>query len=110
VNKRDIVRRIAVESKISRARASAVVDTTVDTITTALRKGDRVALGGLGTFSVSRRKPRNGRNQQAVGTITPSARRVTKFTPSPNLKKAVNQKVSPPDSFVSAIEELSEFY
>ena len=56
-----------------------------------LRKGDRVALIGFGTFSVSQRKARNGRNPQTGATIKIAARRVAKFTPGAELKKAVNR-------------------
>jgi DNA-binding protein HU-beta len=50
-----------------------------------------VALIGFGTFSVSPRKARNGRNPQTGATIKIAARRVAKFTPGAELKKAVNK-------------------
>ena len=110
VNKAELVERIATASRISKARAATAVDTAVDSITTALRKGDRVALMGLGTFSVSQRKARNGRNPQTGPAFKIRARRVAKFTPGQELKKAVNKKLPTSDPFVSAIEELSKFY
>ena len=64
MNKADLVDKIAGACEMSKAQATTAIDTTVDSITSALRKGDRVALIGFGTFSVSQRKARNGRNPQ----------------------------------------------
>ena len=64
MNKADLIDRIAASCHISKTQAATAIDTTVDSITSALRKGDRVALIGFGTFSVSQRKARNGRNHQ----------------------------------------------
>ena len=91
MNKADLVDRIAGACSISKAQATTAIDTTVDSITSSLRKGDRVALIGFGTFSVSQRKARNGRNPQTGATIKIAARRVAKFTPGNELKKVVNK-------------------
>jgi DNA-binding protein HU-beta len=91
MNKADLVDRIAGACDISKAQATTAIDTTVDSITSSLRKGDRVALIGFGTFSVSQRKARNGRNPQTGATIKIAARRVAKFTPGNELKKVVNK-------------------
>jgi DNA-binding protein HU-beta len=91
MNKADLVDRIAGACSISKAQATTAIDTTVDSVTAALRKGDRVALIGFGTFSVSQRKARNGRNPQTGATIKIAARRVAKFTPGNELKKVVNK-------------------
>jgi DNA-binding protein HU-beta len=91
MNKADLINRIAAGSRISKAQAAMAVDTSVDGITAALKKGERVALIGFGTFSVSQRKARNGRNPQTGATIKIAARRVAKFTPGAELKKAVNR-------------------
>src|SRR5271165_5375447 len=92
MNKADLVDKIAGACEISKAQAATAVDTAVSSITGALRKGDRVALIGFGTFSVSQRKARNGRNPQTGATIKIAARRVAKFSPGAELKKAVNKK------------------
>src|ERR1700690_437885 len=91
MNKADLVDRIAGACSVSKAQATTAIDTTVDSITAALRKGDRVALIGFGTFSVTQRKARNGRNPQTGATIKIAARRVAKFTPGNELKKVVNK-------------------
>ena len=69
MNKADLVDRIAGACEISKTQATTAIDTAVDSITAALKKGDRVALIGFGTFSVSQRKARNGRNPQTGATI-----------------------------------------
>jgi DNA-binding protein HU-beta len=58
-------------------------------ITKALKKGDRVSLVGFGTFSVSKRKARTGRNPQTGKPIKIAARKVAKFKAGSELKKAV---------------------
>lgn len=91
MNKADLVDRIAGACNVSKAQATTAIDTAVDSVTSALRKGERVALIGFGTFSVSQRKARNGRNPQTGAIIKIAARRVAKFTPGNELKKAVNK-------------------
>src|SRR3989442_1422417 len=81
MNKADLVDRIAGACSISKAQATTAIDTTVDSVT----------LIGFGTFSVSQRKARNGRNPQTGATIKIAARRVAKFTPGNELKKVVNK-------------------
>src|SRR5947208_17161992 len=89
MNKADLVDIISGACEISKAQAATAIDTAVDSITAALRKGDRVALIGFGTFSVSQRKARNGRNPQTGATIKIAARKVAKFSPGAELKKSV---------------------
>jgi DNA-binding protein HU-beta len=91
MNKADLIDRISANCQMSKAQAASAIDTTVDSVTAALKKGDRVALIGFGTFSISQRKARNGRNPQTGATIKIAARRVAKFTPGAELKKAVNR-------------------
>jgi len=91
MNKADLVDRIAAGSDISKAQAANAIDTAMQSITGALKRGDRVALIGFGTFSVAQRKASNGRNPQTGATIKIAARRVAKFTPGAELRKAVNR-------------------
>jgi DNA-binding protein HU-beta len=92
MNKADLVDKIAASSSITKSQATTAIDTLVGTVTGALKKSDRVTLVGFGTFSVSQRKARNGRNPQTGSVIKIAARRVAKFTPGAELKKAVNKK------------------
>src|SRR5882672_1033356 len=91
MNKADLVDRIAGACDMTKTQATTAIDTAVDSITAALKKGDRVALIGFGTFSVSQRKARNGRNPQTGATIKIAARKVAKFAAGAELKKAVNK-------------------
>jgi len=91
MNKADLIDRIAAGCNISKSTAATAIDTTVESITSALKKGDRVALIGFGTFSVSQRKARNGRNPQTGATIKIPARKVAKFTPGNELRKAIHR-------------------
>ena len=65
------------------------MDGIIDGITKALKKGDRVALVGFGTFSVAKRKARTGRNPQTGKSIKIAARKVAKFKTGSKLSKAV---------------------
>jgi DNA-binding protein HU-beta len=91
MNKGDLIDKVSAGTGINKTQAGAAIDTLVDSITGALRKGDRVALVGFGTFSTSQRKARNGRNPQTGAVIKIAARKVAKFTPGAELKKAVNR-------------------
>ena len=92
MNKGDLVEKIASAHGISKTSAAGAIDTIMDAITSTLKKGGRVTLVGFGTFSVSQRKARNGRNPQTGSVIKIAARKVAKFTPGIELKKAVNRK------------------
>ena len=91
MNKGDLVEKIAAAHGISKTASGGAIDTIIDAVTAALKKGDRVTLVGFGTFSVSQRKARNGRNPQTGGVIKIAARKVAKFSPGVDLKKAVNK-------------------
>ncbi len=92
MNKADLIDKIAGTADISKVQAGCAIDTMIDGVTAALKKGERVTLVGFGTFALSQRKARNGRNPQTGATIKIAARKVAKFTPGIELKKAVNKK------------------
>ena len=89
MNKGDLINEVAnvVESK---KKAQEAVDTVLSSITKALKKNDAVTLVGFGTFKVSKRKARTGRNPQTGAAIKIAARKVPKFSPGKALKDAVN--------------------
>ncbi len=89
MTKQEIVAKIAQKAKITKRAAGIALDTFVDAVTGALKKGDRVSLVGFGTFSVAKRKPRKGFNPQTKEEIRIPAKRVPKFKPGQELKKAV---------------------
>jgi DNA-binding protein HU-beta len=68
------------------------LDALMETVTGALGKGDSVALIGFGTFSVSKRAARKGRNPATGAEIKIPASKVAKFSAGAKLKKAVNKK------------------
>jgi DNA-binding protein HU-beta len=79
MNKAELIEQVANEAGISKAQANAAMDAFTGAVAGALRGGDRVTLVGFGTFSVSERAARNGRNPQTGETIKIKARRVPKF-------------------------------
>jgi len=92
MNKGDLVEKIASAHGITKTAAGGAIDTIIDSVTSALKKGDRVTLVGFGTFSVYQRKARNGRNPQTGGIIKIPGRRAARFTAGIELRKAVNKK------------------
>ena len=90
MNKSDLVDAIAKSAEISKAAAARALDSTVDSITKALKKGDSVSLVGFGTFKVGKRAARNGRNPRTGATIKIKAAKVPKFSAGKGLKDAVN--------------------
>jgi DNA-binding protein HU-beta len=92
MNKADLIDKIAGAADISKAQAGTAIDTLIEGVTASLKKGERVTLVGFGTFAISQRRARNGRNPQTGATIKIAARKVAKFTPGIELKKAVNKK------------------
>jgi len=91
VNKSDLVDAIAKSAEISKAAAARALDSTVDSITKSLKKGDSVSLVGFGTFKVGKRAARNGRNPRTGATIKIKAAKVPKFSAGKGLKDAVNK-------------------
>jgi DNA-binding protein HU-beta len=89
MNKAQLIDAIAAEANLTKADAKRALDAFVKTTTDALNKGDRVALVGFGSFSVSERNARTGRNPQTGAPITISAKKVVKFKPGSELADAV---------------------
>ena len=69
MNKTELVEAVAANTGGSKADAQRSVDAVLETITTSLKQGDRVALTGFGTFEVRQRSARTGRNPQTGETI-----------------------------------------
>ena len=90
MNKQDLVSKVAELSGLSKAAAESVVQATFTAITDALKTGEDVRLVGFGTFSVSERAAKEGRNPRTGATITIAASKAPKFTPGKGLKDAIN--------------------
>ncbi|HEX4886574.1 MAG TPA: HU family DNA-binding protein [Luteibaculaceae bacterium] len=91
MNKAELIDAIAADSGLSKADAKRALDSFVKTTTTSLKKNGRVALVGFGSFSVSKRAARKGRNPQTGKEIKIAAKNVVKFKVGADLAKAVNK-------------------
>jgi DNA-binding protein HU-beta len=89
MTKADLIDKMAKDADISKAAAGKALDALIDGVTRALKKGDKLALVGFGTFSVGKRKARTGRNPQTGAAIKIPARRVPKFSAGKTLKDAI---------------------
>jgi len=90
MNKAELIEAMANGAGISKADAKKALDAFIDTTTGALKKGGRVALVGFGSFSVSKRSARTGRNPQTGKEIKIAAKNVVKFKAGADLGNAVN--------------------
>jgi DNA-binding protein HU-beta len=79
MNKAELIDAIASGAGLTKADAKKALDAFIGATTDALKKGDRVALVGFGSFSVSEREARQGRNPQTGKVITIPAKKVVKF-------------------------------
>lgn len=89
MTKADLIDKMAKDADISKAAAGKALDALIDGVTRALKKGDKLALVGFGTFSVGKRKARTGRNPQTGAAIKIPARKVPKFSAGKTLKDAL---------------------
>jgi len=89
MNKAQLVDAMASRAGLSKADAKKALEAFVGATTDAMKGGDRVAMVGFGTFSISERAARKGRNPQTGATIDIAAKRVPKFSAGAELKKAV---------------------
>ena len=90
MKKVELVETVAERAGITKADATRALDATLEAITEALVKGDKVPLVGFGTFSVSRRAAREGRNPRTGETVQIAARNAVSFKAGSALKDAVN--------------------
>ncbi len=91
MNKGDLISKIADSAKISKAQATDALNAVLDGIGEELKKdGGKVTLIGFGTFSVSEREARTGRNPQTGASIKIDAKKVVKFKPGKELSDSVN--------------------
>uniref|UniRef100_A0A7C4TFQ1 HU family DNA-binding protein n=1 Tax=candidate division WOR-3 bacterium TaxID=2052148 RepID=A0A7C4TFQ1_UNCW3 len=89
MTKAQLVEAIAKKAKISKKAANLALDAFVESVTGALKKGDKVSLVGFGTFSVAKRKARTARNPQTGEMMKVPAKKIPKFKPGGELKHAV---------------------
>ena len=90
MNKAQLIDAIADGTGLSKAVAEKTLDVTIETITRTLKDGDAVTIVGFGTFKVSDRAARSGRNPRTGETIDIKAAKVPKFSAGKALKDAIN--------------------
>lgn len=89
MNKTDLIEKVAKEADLSKAAAGRAVNAVFEGISDGLSKGEDVGVVGFGTFSVSERPARQGRNPQTGESIQIAATKVPKFKAGKNLKDSV---------------------
>ena len=90
MNKAELIDAIANDAGLSKADAKRALDGTVSAISDALKKGDRISLVGFGSFSISNRAARTGRNPQTGKEIKIAAKNVVRFKAGSELSGKVN--------------------
>lgn len=90
MNKAELIDKVAVAAELNKASATRAVEAVLDNIAATLKSGDQVTLSGFGTFSVSARAARTGRNPRTGESISIPASKNPKFKAGKGLKDAVN--------------------
>jgi len=89
VNKAELIEHIANNAELNKAQAGRALDALVDAVRRTLKKGDSVSLIGFGTFAVTKRAARTGRNPRTGAAIKIKAAKIPKFRPGKGLKDAI---------------------
>jgi DNA-binding protein HU-beta len=89
MNKQELIAKLVKDTGVTKATAGKMIESTIDTIGKALKKGDTVAFVGFGTFKTSIRKARVARNPRTGEAIKIAKRRVPRFTAGKALKDLV---------------------
>ena len=92
MTREEIIAKMAEDADTTKVAAKAALDSFIGCVTKTLKKGGKVSLVGFGTFSVSKRAARQGRNPQTGATINIGARKVAKFKAGKGLSDTVNGK------------------
>jgi len=92
VNKAELIDRVAGAVGVEKNKAEGVLDAFFSTITNSVKRGDKVAWPGFGSFSISQRAARTGRNPRTGQPVAIKASKAMKFTASSTLKSALNSK------------------
>lgn len=91
MKKVELVEAVAEKANLKKADAARAIDAMVEVITKALAKGDKIPMVGFGTFAVSKRNARTGRNPQTGAEVKIPARKAVVFKAGTALKEAVNK-------------------
>ena len=91
MNKAELITAVAENADMTKKDAEKVIKAFIDVVTAEMKKGEKVQLVGFGTFEVSERAAREGRNPQTGETMTIAASKSPKFKAGKALKDAVNE-------------------
>ena len=94
MNRADLVAILATKNDLSKTAANAVLDTLIDTIQTAVKKGDPVQLIGFGTFKSAKRAARTGKNPSTGASLKIPATTVPRFVAGAKFKAVVDPKAA----------------
>lgn len=90
MRKQELVKAVAGSVNMPEGQVSTVIQATFDAIESSLAAGDEVTITGFGSFRISERGAREGRNPQTGAAITIAARKSPSFRPGSQLKRAVS--------------------
>ena len=90
MNKADLINRVAEDANMSKTQAAEVINSVIGCIGETLKDGNKVALTGFGTFTMTNRKARLGRNPQTGAEIKIPSKNVVKFKPGKELNETIN--------------------
>jgi DNA-binding protein HU-beta len=79
MNKAELISKIAEDAGVTKSQANEALDSFIEAVTKTLKGGGKVTLVGFGTFSVTKRAARNGRNPQTGAVIKIKAKKVARF-------------------------------
>jgi DNA-binding protein HU-beta len=89
MNKAELIAKLADDAGITKTQANATLDSFIGAVTKTLKGGGKVTLVGFGTFSVTKRAARNGRNPRTGAVIKIKAKKVAKFKAGKDLASKV---------------------
>ncbi len=92
MNKTELIEAVATAAGLTKTDSDKAVNALIETVQATVRGGDKVTIPGFGTFSVSDRKARTGRNPQTGAAIKIAASKAPKFSAGSGFKAAVNSK------------------
>ena len=94
MTKAELIEALSNKLPLNKADAERAINIVLDDVIAALRQGERVNISGFGTFSVSERQARTGRNPKTGASIEISASRSAKFKPGKQLKDSLNESIA----------------
>lgn len=86
MNKSELIKAVANDAKVTQADAGKVIDATIDAIVRQVKRGDKVAIAGFGTFEQKRRPAREGRNPRTGEKVKIKAKKSAVWKPAAALK------------------------